>query len=42
LIVGLSALLFVQKLPWILVIYPFILITLMLLKRFQISKTVAR
>jgi glycerol-3-phosphate acyltransferase PlsY len=39
LIVGLSALLFVQESPLILVIYPFILITLMLLKRFQISKT---
>jgi len=39
LIVGLSALLFAQGLPWILVIYPFILITLMLLKRFQVRKT---
>lgn len=39
LIVGLSILLFVQKSPLILVIYPFILIMLMLLKRFQISKT---
>ena len=39
LIVALSALLFVQKLPLILVIYPFVLITLMLLKRFQVSRT---
>lgn len=39
LIVGLSALLFVQELPLILVIYPFVLITLMPLKSFQISKT---
>ena len=42
LVVGLSALLFVQKLPLILVIYPFVLIALMLLKRFQVSKTVPR
>ena len=39
LIVGFSLLLFIQKAPLILVIYPFILILLMLLKRFQISKT---
>jgi glycerol-3-phosphate acyltransferase PlsY len=39
LIVALSILLFIQKAPLILVIYPFILIMLMLLKRFQISKT---
>jgi glycerol-3-phosphate acyltransferase PlsY len=39
LIIGLSILLFVQKSPLILVIYPFILVMLMLLKRFQISKT---
>lgn len=39
LIIALSILLFVQKAPLILVIYPFVLIMLMLLKRFQISKT---
>jgi glycerol-3-phosphate acyltransferase PlsY len=39
LIIGLSILLFVQKSPLILVMYPFILVMLMLLKRFQISKT---
>jgi len=39
LIVALSILLFVQKAPLILVIYPFLLVALMLLKRFQISKT---
>jgi len=39
LIVGLSLLLFIQKAPLILVVYPLILILLMLLKRFQISKT---
>jgi glycerol-3-phosphate acyltransferase PlsY len=39
LIVALSIILFVQKSPLILVIYPFILVMLMLLKRFQISKT---
>ena len=39
LIIGLSVLLFVQKSPLILVIYPFVLIILMLLKRFQISRT---
>jgi len=39
LIVGFSLLLFIQKAPLILVIYPFILILLMLLKRFQISRT---
>ena len=39
LIVALSAFLLVQGYPWIMVIYPFILIALMLLKRFQVSKT---
>ncbi len=39
LIVVLSMLLFIQKAPLILVIYPFVLVMLMLLKRFQISKT---
>ncbi|MBN2462376.1 MAG: glycerol-3-phosphate acyltransferase [Dehalococcoidia bacterium] len=42
LIVALSLLLFIQKAPLILVIYPLILILLMLLKRFQISKTGSR
>lgn len=40
LIIALSIVLFVQKSPLILVIYPFVLIMLMLLKRFQISRTV--
>jgi glycerol-3-phosphate acyltransferase PlsY len=40
LIIALSILLFIQKSPLILVIYPFILILLMLLKRFQISRAV--
>jgi len=42
LIVALSLLLFIQRAPLILVIYPLILILLMLLKRFQISKTGSR
>ena len=39
LIIALSIVLFVQKSPLILVIYPFILILLMVLKRFQVSRT---
>ena len=39
LIVVLSMLLFIQKAPLILVIYPFVLVMLILLKRFQISST---
>ncbi len=35
-----SIILFIQKEPLILVVYPFILILLMVLKRFQISRTV--
>lgn len=40
LIIALSIVLFVQKSPLILVIYPFVLILLMVLKRFQVSRTV--
>jgi len=40
LIIILSIILFIQKSPLILVVYPFTLILLMVLKRFQISRTV--
>jgi glycerol-3-phosphate acyltransferase PlsY len=39
LIIIVSIILFIQKSPLILVVYPFILILLMVLKRFQISRT---